>query len=158
MSTLKKVVSGGQTGADRAGLDAALWAGLEIGGWCPKGRRAEDGVVPARYPMQETVSGDYIYRTIMNITDSDATIVLCRGVPTGGSKLTVSTCHDLGKPVLVMDPSNSIILNQDCLVSFLNTLDVKILNVAGSRESKRPGIYNDALALLREVFTSEKLK
>lgn len=84
-----KIISGGQTGVDRAALDAALQLGIPCGGWCPKGRKAKDGPIPDRYPLKETESGSYPVRTEMNVRDSDGTLILTWGRPTGGTALTV---------------------------------------------------------------------
>jgi len=81
---LDKIISGGQTGADRAGLDAAMELNIPIGGWCPKGRKAEDGPIADKYPLQETTSGDYRVRTEKNVKDSEGTIIFTIGKPTGG--------------------------------------------------------------------------
>ena len=98
-----RIVSGGQTGADRAALDAALAAGVPCGGWCPAGRRAEDGVIPARYPLVELAGGGYPARTRRNVVDSDGTVVMAYGPPTGGTRLTVDLCRQVGRPYLVVD-------------------------------------------------------
>jgi len=100
---IAKLVSGGQTGVDRAALDAAIELGVPCGGWCPKGRKAEDGVVPARYPLAETPSACYAQRTRWNIRDSDATLILTWGKPTGGTLLTLNECCKMGRPHLVID-------------------------------------------------------
>ena len=81
-SYLKKIISGGQTGADRAGLDAAMELNIPIGGWCPKGRKAEDGPIDKKYPLQETKLGDYKVKTGLNVKDSDGTIIFTLGKPT----------------------------------------------------------------------------
>src|SRR5512135_124388 len=98
-----RIVSGGQTGVDRAALDAARQLGLECGGWCPRGRRAEDGKVASGYPLRETPSEDYAQRTEWNVRDSDATLVLTHGRPAGGTALTIAVARRLGKPLLVLD-------------------------------------------------------
>lgn len=98
-----KIVSGGQTGVDRAALDTALELGLPCGGRCPRGRKAEDGPIPARYPLTETSSAEYAQRTEWNVRDSDGTLVLTRGQPTGGTALTIELAERLGKPYLVVD-------------------------------------------------------
>src|SRR6516162_5915243 len=99
---ISKVVSGGQTGVDRAALDIALELGVPCGGWCPKGRLAEDGVIPDRCPLTETPTKRYPQRTEWNVRDSDATLILAAGKPTVGTKLTVEVCRRLGKPHLVV--------------------------------------------------------
>jgi len=98
-----KIVSGGQTGVDRAALDAAIHCGIPHGGWCPKGRRAEDGRIPDRYLLRETVSADYAARTEANVVDSDATLVLAPGPPVGGTALAVDCCIRHRKPWLHVD-------------------------------------------------------
>ncbi|HEX2796260.1 MAG TPA: putative molybdenum carrier protein, partial [Immundisolibacter sp.] len=98
-----RVISGGQTGVDRAALDVALELGLPCGGWCPAGRRAEDGPIPARYPLTEMAGADYAERTRRNVAEADATLVLCHGGLNGGSLLTVEVALALDKPCLVID-------------------------------------------------------
>src|SRR5947209_13063019 len=93
-----KIVSGGQTGVDRAALDVALELGLPCGGWCPRGRRAEDGPLPARYPLTETSWEGYPQRTRWNVRDSDGTLILTRGQPDRGTALTIKLAQRLGKP------------------------------------------------------------
>ena len=96
------IISGGQTGVDRAALDAAIAAGLAHGGWCPRGRRAEDGPIDPRYELRETESDEYPARTARNVRDADATLILRRGEITGGTKLTreIAACE---RPYLVVD-------------------------------------------------------
>src|SRR5262249_12024578 len=100
---IARLVSGGQSGVDRAALDIALELGIPCGGWCPKGRKAEDGAIPERYPLTETTSGDYRQRTRWNVRDSDGTLILAWGEPTEGTLLTLTACRDAGKPHLVID-------------------------------------------------------
>src|SRR5437870_9182944 len=100
---LTKIISGGQTGVDRAALDVALELGLPCGGWCPKRRRAEDGPIPERYPLTETSSRAYPQRTRCNVLDSDGTLILTRGRPTGGTALTIQIAAESGKPYFVVD-------------------------------------------------------
>src|SRR5688572_16678238 len=98
-----KIISGGQTGVDRAALDVALELGLPCGGWCPKGRKAEDGVIDPKYPLQETSTDDYPQRTEKNVQDSDATLILTRGKPDGGTALTRSLAREHKKPCKVVN-------------------------------------------------------
>ena len=99
---LEKIVSGGQTGVDRAALDAALALGIPCAGWCPRGRRAEDGEIPRRYPLRETPLPNYEQRTEWNVRDSDATLVLVRGRPAGGTRLAIDATEAHGKPCRVV--------------------------------------------------------
>jgi len=149
---IEKIVSGGQTGADRAGLDAAIGAGIPVGGYCPKGRLAEDGKVPERYPLNELTRGGYPARTERNVAESDGTLILNIGAVSGGTRVTVECAKKHGKPYLVVqldrDPCVEVAL------SWIEEQGIKTLDVAGPRESKHPGaIYRQALAYLRELFT-----
>jgi hypothetical protein len=150
------IVSGGQTGADRAALDFALEFGLEHGGWCPRGRRAEDGVIDERYRLQETPSSRYDQRTRWNVRDSDATVVfsIARKV-TGGTALTLALAERQGKPCLHLASDAAAEGNWDPagqLLDFLAAHHVRRLNVAGPRGSQEPlvaafvrGVLVDAL-------------
>lgn len=147
---IKKVISGGQTGADRGGLDAALDLGLEHGGYCPAGRKAEDGVISWKYVLEETSSKGYESRTKLNVKHSDATVVFTRGPLTPGSALTITEAKLLGRPFVHVDLDDA-----DChfkLRNWLGTVRPSVLNVAGSRESKAPGIGAKVRALLCDVL------
>ena len=146
------VVSGGQTGVDRAALDAAQRAGVEHGGWCPRGRGAEDGVIPPRYRLRETPDADPAQRTTWNVRDSDATLVLSRGAPHGGTALAVSHATALSRPLLALDLAHHP--QADAVLRWLRGVGVTTLNVAGPRESEAPGIYAEALALLSAVLSA----
>ena len=151
MGPMLKIVSGGQTGVDRAALDAALACGLPIGGWCPAGRRAEDGTVPSRYPLVETTSVKYPQRTTWNVRDSDATLILTLRELDSGSRLTAEVAHRLGKPCLVAS-LNSYPDTIDMLELLPWTVDEAVLNIAGPRESRCPGIYARAFGFLVTVL------
>jgi hypothetical protein len=144
-----KIVSGGQTGVDRAALDVALEVGLPCGGWCPKGRRAEDEPIPERYPLTETSSRGYPERTRCNVLDSDGTLILTRGRPAGGTALTIKIARENDKPCLVVDLSGQP--DVVAVRSWCVDHHIQILNVAGARESEQPSIYEQAAAFLREV-------
>ena len=147
-----KIVSGGQTGVDRAALDVALDLGMACGGWCPRGRAAEDGVLAASYPLRETVTADYAERTRLNVRDADATLVLTRGRPSGGTALTLDFARMLGRPSLVVDlgaPDSGAPARAG---AWIEAEGVATLNVAGPRESTAPGIHQEASAFLRELL------
>ena len=147
---LKKIISGGQTGVDRAALDAALELGIPCGGWCPKSRRAEDGAIPDHYPLQETASFDYRVRTEKNVDQSDGTLILTWGPPVGGTALTIRLAKRRHKPYCIVDLS----MDGDPakVKEWVQEQKVRILNVAGPREGEAPGIHSRALLFLREVL------
>jgi len=147
---LERIISGGQTGVDRAALDVAIELGLAHGGWCPAGRLAEDGEIPSRYDLWETASAKYDARTKANVVDSDATLILCRGEPTGGTLLTLRMAERRGKPHLVVDLDDPP--PTDDVRRWLAATPVRVLNVAGPRESSSPGVAFAAADFLRRVL------
>ncbi|MDJ0862258.1 MAG: putative molybdenum carrier protein [Gammaproteobacteria bacterium] len=150
MADLAKIVSGGQTGVDRAALDAALALSIPCGGWCPKGRRAEDGRIPVRYPLQETDSPHYPARTALNVAESDGTLILTRGKPRGGTALTAALARQKGKACLVIKLEDG--LHTWAAERWLERNAIAVLNVAGPRESQHPGIYVEARAGLERLL------
>jgi hypothetical protein len=151
------IMSGGQTGVDRGALDAALEFGAPCGGWCPKGRRAEDGVIPLHYPLRETVSSGYDERTKWNVIKSDGTLVIFSGRLTIGTALTITICNFYKKPIFMVDVSGvDLGAVADDIVGFIKVNNIEKLNVAGTRHSKSPGIYSDAKLLVLDVL--KKLK
>lgn len=159
LGLVMKIISGAQTGVDRAALDAALELGVPIGGYCPKGRRAEDGTIPDKYPLIETGSRDYRERTERNVHESDATLILVSDKRlTGGTLLTHKLAVEHRRPVrvVVLDDwefkPESMIDRRAWFESWVRARSVKVLNVAGPRESKCPGIYDLAKAFLLEVL------
>lgn len=143
---LLKIVSGGQTGVDRGALDAAIVLGILRGGWCPAGRRAEDGVIPARYQLEETPSEDYGERTEWNVRDADSTLIISPLPLSGGTLFTLECARRFGRPHLVVDPSDPEAGGK--IQSWMKGKGIRILNVAGPRESSVPGICTRTSALL----------
>ena len=136
---VQKIISGGPTGADRAALAVALALGLPVGGGCPPGRRAEDGTIPDRYPLAETPEHNYEARTRRNIEDSDGTLILNLGTLDGGTALTADHARQVGKPCLVVALEAGI--EPAAFRAWLDRNQIAVLNVAGPRESQRPGVY-----------------
>ncbi|MDA8746249.1 putative molybdenum carrier protein [Rubripirellula amarantea] len=126
----KRIVSGGQTGVDRGGLDAALALGIPHGGWCPKGRVAIDGTIPEIYDLTETESTDYRERTRQNVRDSDATLLIYQGTVGKGTALTLNACRQQKRPCLLIQISEESV---DKARQWLNEHKPEVLNIAGSR-------------------------
>jgi hypothetical protein len=149
---VRRIVSGGQTGVDRAALDVAIELGLEHGGWCPRGRRAEDGVIDARYNLQETRSARYYVRTRRNVRESDGTLIISWGALTGGTELTLRYAQKHNKPHLWVELPEVDPLS---VRRWLAAREIQTLNVAGPRESTAPGVYRMARSLLQAVLAAE---
>lgn len=150
---LAKIVSGGQTGVDRAALDVAIELGIPHGGWVPKGRRAEDGMVPEKYSMKEMRDRRYAVRTEQNVIDSDGTLIISRGKLKGGSALTRKLARRHGRPWLHIDVEGVGALDATKTTrSWIARFKIGILNVAGPRASQDPEIYGIAEHILRAVF------
>ncbi len=148
MTTAFTIISGGQTGADRAGLDFAIEHKIPHGGWCPKGRKALDGPLDPKYLLNETPASSYLQRTQWNVRDSDATIVFTMAAEvTGGSLKTIEFARKHKKPWLHAHKGTA----DDEIRSFLDTHRPKLLNIAGSREEKEPGIRAWVMGVLRAV-------
>lgn len=147
---LEKVISGGQTGVDRAGLDAALEAGIPVGGYCPKGRLAEDGTVPEKYPLVELTKGGYPARTERNVVKSDGTLILNIGTMSGGTRLTLDYARKNNKPCLVIQLDHEP--ETGPVIQWAKEHSIRILNIAGPRESKQPGLHDIAVTFLRRLF------
>lgn len=141
-----KIISGGQTGVDRAALDVALESGIPCGGWCPRGRRAEDGVIPAKYPLQETASEDYAERTRLNVLDSDGTLILIAGTPDGGTALTVRIARENARPHRVVELGHPPDARD--VLDWIRDHRIRTLNIAGPREEEHPGIQERATGFL----------
>ncbi|NNF06139.1 MAG: hypothetical protein HKN21_05210 [Candidatus Eisenbacteria bacterium] len=149
------IVSGGQTGADQGALCGAQELGLPTGGWVPKGRLCEDGVIPSRFEgLREADSPAPAVRTELNVRDSDATLILTRGQPTGGTALTKKLAQQMGKPFLVLDILElSMEAAKAELRAWLVSNRPHILNIAGPRASKDPEIEKDTRQILVDVLS-----
>lgn len=154
ITKIKRIVSGGQSGVDRAALDCAIQHNISHGGWCPKGRISEDGIIDLRYQLKEIMHGSYRQRTRQNVLDSDGTLILNLGVLDGGTLATLKFVEQFKKPSLVVQ-----LENETSYINLANVLDwikqhhIEILNVAGPRESKRVGIYFIAMSFLDRLFS-----
>jgi hypothetical protein len=153
---IEKIISGGQTGVDRAALDVALELGISCGGWCPRGRKAEDGPIGARYPLRETTSANYSVRTEKNVRESSGTLILVKGEPKAGTALTIKFAQKHKKPYLVRDPFERKDLRT--IRIWLEVNKIRVLNVAGPRESEAAGIYDRAFEYLKELFITSKAR
>lgn len=149
---IAKIISGGQTGADRAALDVAMSLGIPHGGWVPRGRLTEAGVLPDKYVMDETISADYAERTERNVTDSDGTLIVAFGRLAGGSAYTRLMAEKHGKPWLHVDPDAQDETSAvEIVFGWLEAGQIKVLNVAGPRASEDARIYEVTGRLLRLV-------
>jgi len=147
-----KIISGGQTGADRAALDAAIELKIPHGGWLPKGRKTEEGPLPGRYLLRELDSKGYKKRTEKNVINSDGTMIVSYGPLTGGSALTESLALRHDRPCLILDLDEiSIIEAVEAVEKWLLRYLISTLNVAGPRASGEPGIYAAVKELLLNV-------
>lgn len=146
---LERIVSGGQTGADRAALDWAIAHGIAHDGWCPRGRRAEDGRIAARYALKETPSREYDQRTRWNVRDSDGTLIISRAAQlSGGSAYTARCAERFGKPWLHVHPGGP---SAGQVSQFLERHRIRTLNVAGPRATGDPDIYGYVLTVLEQL-------
>jgi hypothetical protein len=146
---LSKIVTGGQTGVDRAALDIAIAMGIEHGGWCPKFRKAEDAPISKKYNLYETHTEHYEERTEKNVLDSDGTLVILKNEPIGGTLLTIELANKLNKPLFIYVPNKT---SQEDIANWIIKKNIKILNVAGPRESQEPGIYEYTIKIMTSVL------
>ena len=148
---LLKIVSGGQTGVDRGALEAAIVAGIPHGGWCPRGRFAEDGTIPPHYQLVECESSAYQVRTERNVVDSDGTLILYRSPLSAGTALTLKFVRRHRRPHLMVNVD--LPPHPDRIRAWFGEQRIRVLNVAGPRESNHPGIQEASTALLLVVLT-----
>ena len=147
-----KIISGGQSGVDRAALDFALQYEISCGGWCPKGRLAEDGVIDQNYPLKEAPDSSYFTRTNLNVRDSDGTLILYQRKMDEGTKLTHELAEQLDKPIVLIELTNNHDINIQKARFWITSNQIKILNIAGPRESNCKGIYDKAIEFLKSLF------
>ena len=150
-----KIISGGQTGVDRAALDVAIELGFKYGGFCPKGRLAEDGVILNKYNLTELSNSQYLMWTFENVQASDGTLIIHQGTVSGGTLKTKDYCQMINKPfveVNLLDDLKKIPLNFD---TWIKVNHIIIINIAGPRESAAP-IYNRTYALLMDLLSHYK--
>ena len=151
-----KIISGGQTGVDRAALDIAIELGFEYGGYCPKGRRSEDGIIPSKYIMNETETDDYSERTLRNVQFSDGTLILHKGEIIGGTALTEKFCFLEKKTVLTVNILDEFAVIRLNFSTWLEKNIISILNIAGPRESEAH-MYKNAKIILMEILSDHIL-
>ncbi len=154
---LEKIISGGQAGVDLAALDAAMALGIPYGGYCPKGRINENGKIPGKYKLLNEISGDYDARTKLNVQSSDGTLILIPKIPMSpaikdGTILTIEEAKDQRKSFLMVDLSLAQSVNAGLIIDWVKENSIKILNIAGPRESNSPGIYQSSFNLLQRVL------
>ena len=148
-----KIISGAQTGVDRAALDSALQRGVESGGWCPEGRLAEDGPIPPAYPVTELPGGGYPERTRKNVQDSDGSVIIYFGELSGGTEKTLVYCLDEGRPYLLLDAREIDSRRAAARIfEFSRGLDGERLNFAGPRASGAPAAYDYARAAVDDFL------
>lgn len=156
---IEQIISGGQTGADRAALDVAIELDIPHGGWCPIGRRAEDGVISDRYRLKETPhlskdenldpDGIYKKRTELNVIDSDGTLIFVKDDPIGGTLYTIEMAIKHNKPFLIFNIETSEIKD---VTNWVNKYSIKKLNIAGPRASQCSEIYQATYELLKKLL------
>ncbi len=149
----RKIISGGQTGVDRAALDAALDHNFPCGGYCPKGRTAEDGIIDSKYPLTELKSSDYAQRTLENVLAADSTLIIFNANLSGGTALTNHYCKKHKKPNLLVDANKETLSTTiDLIVENLKRYNTKILNVAGPRASNWAEGYSYTYEYVSELI------
>ena len=148
-----KIISGGQTGVDRAALDVALKHGIEAGGWCPTGRLDEFGKISDRYPLNEVENGGFTDRTLRNVKDSDGAVIVYPGKLSGGTEQTVRFCIEQRRPYELIDASNvSTDKAAQLIANFVRKNKIEVVNVAGPRQSEWPEGYDYAYEVLNSFL------
>ena len=152
LTTIREIVSGGQTGVDQAALQVAIELSMSHGGWCPRGRRCETGLIPSQYQLTESHSWNYRVRTEQNVVDSDATLIFFRQTLSGGTAYTLRLALKHARPLLKVDLAQAP--DAAAVRAWAQQHQVRRLNVAGPRQSTAPGIYEQAHEFLQAVFRS----
>lgn len=147
-----KIISGGQSGVDRAALDFARKNKIKCGGWCPKGRKAEDGIIDEKYPLNETTDTSYETRTKRNVRDSDGTLILYITAMDAGTRLTFNLAQERNKPVLAIDLSENKDASLQKVHNWIHFNHLEVLNIAGPRESNSQGIYAGTMLFLEALL------
>ena len=147
---IDKIISGGQTGVDRAALDIAISEGIPCGGSCPAGRAADDGPIPDKYPLLETADRDHMVRTENNVRDSDGSLLLYRDNLQGGTAYAVEMARQMGRPAMTVDVNNPPPIAD--VVGWIQTNRLQVLHIGGQRENSSPGIYQQASAFIKSVL------
>ncbi len=147
-----RIVSGGQTGVDRAAMDFALENKIECFGWCPKGRKAEDGIIPDSYPLKETETTCYEKRTLKNVEESDGLLVFVDGEADEGTILAIDHAEKQNKPTYIIHLSMNVEDQETGILEFLKYQNVTTINIVGPRESNSPGIYRKTKSFLEELL------
>jgi hypothetical protein len=147
---LKKIISGGQTGADRAALDVAMALGLECGGWCPAGRAADDGPIDPKYPLTEASEMDHTVRTGFNVRESDASLLIYCGLLQGGTAYAVEMARHHQKPAKAIDLEGPPPPAE--ISDWIAEHGITTLHIGGQREASAPGMYARAYAYIRRCI------
>lgn len=156
---LRKILSGGQTGADQGALDAAIRLGIPHGGWVPKGRKTETGRLPDRYSLRESPSGRYADRTERNVLDADGTVIISHGSLSGGSELTRKMAIRHNRPWIHIDLNHNTKFQASMVLSkWVKSNRIEVLNVAGPRASHDPDIYNAVAGIIESAFFLLQIK
>lgn len=147
-----QIISGGQTGVDRAALDFALENKIDCYGWCPKGRMAEDGPIPLSYPLKETNESRYRERTIKNVEESQGLLVFVDDKPDKGTILAIDQAEKQNIPTYIIHLTMNVEDQETGILNLFENSDISVINIVGPRESNSPGIYNKTKAFLEELF------
>ncbi|MFH1296117.1 MAG: putative molybdenum carrier protein [Bacteroidota bacterium] len=153
-SLVHQIISGGQTGVDRAALDFALSQKIPCGGYCTAGRIAEDGRIPDHYPLRDTETAEYAERTEKNVQTADGTLIIYTGSMSGGTQFTYLCAKSAGKPLFTCDLDQPIPVRR--FQNWIREKRIHTLNIGGPRESQQPGIYTRTVETLARLFSAAR--